>query len=113
MENFSFCAVLVDEALLVARKKLEAGSEGLVEQNTERTHVKQTESTTKDYVIKGALPLPSKPTKHPASGRVGATADLKKQWYRVKIKLDEINETKSKMADIPICSKKKKKLKQR
>ena len=49
---------LVDEALSVARKNLEAGSEGLVEQNTERAHVKQTESTTKDYVIKGVLPLP-------------------------------------------------------
>ena len=31
---------------------------------------------------------------------------MKKQWYRVEIKLDEINETKSKIADIPICSKK-------
>ena len=49
---------LVDEALSVAREKLEAGSEGLVERNTERAHVKQTESTTKDYVIKGVLPLP-------------------------------------------------------
>ena len=97
---------LVDETLSVAREKLEAGSEGLVEQNTETTHVKQTESTTKDYVVKGDLPLPRQPTKHLASGRVGATADMKRQWYQVKIKLDEINETKSKMADIPICSKK-------
>ena len=31
---------------------------------------------------------------------------MKKQCYRVKLKLDEINETKSTMADIPICSKK-------
>ena len=31
---------------------------------------------------------------------------MKRQWYQVKIKLDEINEAKSKMADIPICSKK-------
>ena len=97
---------LVDETLSVAREKLEAGSEGLVEQNTETTHVKQTESTTKDYVVKGDLPLPRQPTKHLASGRVDATADMKRQWYQVKIKLDEINETKSKMADIPICSKK-------
>ena len=35
-------------ALSFAREKLEAGSEGLVERNTETTHVKQTESTTKD-----------------------------------------------------------------
>ena len=39
----------VDETLSVAREKLKAGSEGLVERNTETTHVKQTESTTKDY----------------------------------------------------------------
>ena len=31
---------------------------------------------------------------------------MKKQWYRVKIKLDEINDAKSNMADIPVCSKK-------
>ena len=68
---------LVDEAL--SRKKLEAESEGLVERNTETTHVKQTESTTKDYVFKGVLPLPMQPTKYPASGRVGATADMKRQ----------------------------------
>ena len=73
---------LVAEAL--SRKKLEAESEGLVERNTETTHVKQTESTTKDYVFKGVLPLPMQPTKYPASGRVGATADMKRQWYRVK-----------------------------
>ena len=54
---------LVDEALSVAREKLEAGSEGLVERNTERTHVKQTESTTKDCVIKGVLPLSRQPSK--------------------------------------------------
>ena len=59
-------------------------------------------------IIKGVLPLPRQPTKHPASGRVGTTADIKRAWYRVKIKLDEINETKSKMVDIPICSKKSK-----
>ena len=38
---------LVDETLSVAREKLKAGSED--ERNTETTHVKQTESTTKDY----------------------------------------------------------------
>ena len=98
----------MDETLSVAREKLEAGSEGLVERNTEKAHVKQTESTTKDYGIKGVLPLQRQPTKHPASSRVGATADLKKQWYRVKTNLDEINETKSKIADILICNKKMK-----
>ena len=71
-------------------------------------HVKQTESTTKDYVIKGVLPLPGQPTKHPASGRVGAKADIKRQWYYVKIKLDEINDTKSKMVNISTRSKKMK-----
>ena len=35
---------------------------------------------------------------------------MKKQCYRVKLKLDEINETKSTMADIPICSKKMKQI---
>ena len=40
---------LVDETLSVAREKLKAGSEDLVERNTETTHVKQTESTPKDY----------------------------------------------------------------
>ena len=69
---------------------------------------KQTESTTKDYVIKGVLPLPSQPTKHPASGSVGDTADMKRQWYQVKIKLDEINEIKLKMSVILICSNKMK-----
>ena len=98
----------MDETLSVAREKLEAGSEGLVERNTEKAHVKQTESTTKDYGIKGVLPLQRQPTKHLASSRVGATADLKKQWYRVKTNLDEINETKSKIADILICNKKMK-----
>ena len=39
----------MDETLSVAREKLKAGSEDLVERNTETTHVKQTESTTKDY----------------------------------------------------------------
>ena len=34
---------LVDETLSVAREKLEFGSEGLVERNTETTHVKQTD----------------------------------------------------------------------
>ena len=29
---------------------------------------------------------------HPASGRVGATADMKRQWYRVKIKLDKMKD---------------------
>ena len=99
---------LVDEALSVVREKLEAKSEGLVERNTETPYVKQTESTIKDYVIKGVLPLPGQPTKHPASGCFGTTADTKTQWYRVKIKLDEINNTKSKMANISTCSKKMK-----
>ena len=97
---------LVDQALSVAREKLEAGIEGLVERNTEITHVKQTESTTEDYVIKGVLPLPRQPTKHPPSGRVGFAVDMKRQWYRVKKKLDEINQIKSKIADFPICSNK-------
>ena len=66
----------MDEASSVAREKLEAGSEGLVERNTETTHVKQTESTTKDYVVKGVLPLLRQPTKNLASGRVSATADM-------------------------------------
>ena len=70
---------LVDQAVPVAREKLETESEGLVERNNEMPHVKQTESTTKDYVIKGVLPLPGQPTKHPASGRVGAKADIKRQ----------------------------------
>ena len=69
---------LVDEALSVAREELEDGSEGLVERNTETTHVKQAESATKDYVIKGFLPFPRQPTKHLASGRVDATADIKR-----------------------------------
>ena len=73
----------MDEASSVAREKLEAGSEGLVERNTEATHVKQTESTTKYYVIKGILPLPRQPTKHLASGCVGATTDLKREWYEL------------------------------
>ena len=85
---------------------MEAESEGLVERNTETTHVKQTESATKDYAIKGALPLPKQRTKHLASGRVGATADMKRKWYQVKIKLDEINDSKSKMADISTYSNK-------
>ena len=54
---------LAEEGLSVARENLKAESEGLVEQNTETTHVKQTESATKDYVIKGALLLPRQPTK--------------------------------------------------
>ena len=33
------------------------------------------------------------------------TADMKRQWYRVKIKLDEINDAKSKMAGISTCNK--------
>ena len=69
---------------------------------------KQTESTTKDYVIKGVLSLPRQPTKHPASGGVGATADMKRQWYQVKIKLNEINEIKLKVLVILICCKKMK-----
>ena len=99
---------LVDEALSVAREKLVAESEGLVERNIETPHVKQTESTTKDYVIKGVPPLPGQPTKHPGSGCVGTEADIKRQWHRVKIKLDEINVTKSKMVNISTCSKKMK-----
>ena len=51
----------MDETLSVAREKLEAGSEDFVERNTETAHVKQTESTTKDYVIKG-LPSTNKAT---------------------------------------------------
>ena len=58
----------------------------------------------KIILLKVYLPLTRQPTKHPASGHVCATADMKRQWYRVKIKLDETNEIKSKMADIPICS---------
>ena len=98
-------AFLVDEALSIAREKLEAQSEDLVERNIETTHVKQTELTTKDYGTKDVLPLLRQPIKHPTSGRVGATADMKRQWYRVKIKLDEINDTKSKMMDISSCNK--------
>ena len=56
-QTFDEITSLVDEALSVAREKLEAESEDLVEQNTETTHVKQTESTTNDYVIKGFLLL--------------------------------------------------------
>ena len=97
-QTFDEITSLVDEALSVAREKLEAGSEGLVERNTVTTHVKG--------VVKGVLRLPRQPTNHTASGRVGVTADMKRQWYQVKIKLDEINETKSMMADIPIGCKK-------
>ena len=97
---------LVDEALSLAREKLKAESEGLVERNTETTHVKQTESATKDYVIKGALPLPRQATKHLVNGCTGATTDMKRLSYQVKIKLDEIINTKSKMEDISICSNK-------
>ena len=97
---------LVDEALSVTGEKLETQSEDLVERNIETTHVKQTEFTTKDYGTKGVLHLLRKSTKHPASCRVGATADMKRQWNRVKIKLGEINDTKSKMMDISSCNKK-------
>ena len=85
----------MDEALPVPRKNSEAEIAELVERNTKTTHVKQTESTTKDYVIKGILPLPRQPTKHPASGRVGIKTDLKRLWYQMKSKLDEINETQN------------------
>ena len=97
---------LEDEALSVSREMLEAESKRLVERITETTHVKQTELTAKDYVIKSALPLTRQPTKHSASDCVGATADMKREWYSVKIKLDEINDTKSKMVDISTRSKK-------
>ena len=68
--------------------------------------MKQIESTCKNYVIKGVLPLPGQRTKHAASGRVGTTADMKRQSYRVKIKLDETTDIKSKIANISNCSKK-------
>ena len=76
---------LTDESLSVARENLETESEDLVERNTEVPHVKQTESTTKDNVVKSVLPLPGpgQPTKHLACGHVVATADIKRQWYRV------------------------------
>ena len=96
---------LVDEALSVAREKLEAESEGLVEQNAETSHIRQTELATKDYAIKSVLPLPGQLTKHPANGCVDATADMKRKWYRMRIKLDETNDTKFKMGNISTCSK--------
>ena len=66
----------MDEALSIAREKLEAQSEDLVERNIKATHVKQTQLTTKDYGTKSVLPLLRQPAKHPASGRVGATEDM-------------------------------------
>lgn len=56
-QAFDAITSLVDEALLVARGKLETESEGLVERNSETLHVKQTGSTTKDYLVKSVLPL--------------------------------------------------------
>ena len=56
-QTFDAITSLVDEALLVARGKLETESEGLVERNTETLHVKQTGSTSKDYLVKSVLPL--------------------------------------------------------
>ena len=76
---------LTDESLSVARENLETESKDLVERNTEIPHVKQTELTTKDNVVKSVLPLPGprQPTKRLACGHVVATADIKIQWYRV------------------------------
>ena len=66
----------MDEALSIAREKLEAQSEDLVEKIIETTHVKQTQLTTKDHCTKGVLPLIRQPAKHPASGCVDATEDM-------------------------------------
>ena len=76
---------LTDESLSVARENLETESKDLVERNTKIPHVKQTELTTKDNVVKSVLPLPGprQPTKRLACGHVVATADIKRQWYRV------------------------------
>ena len=71
----------MNEALPVPRKNSRVEIAELPERNTETTLVKQTESTTKDYVIKGILPLPRQPTKHPANGRVRVKTDMKRMWY--------------------------------
>lgn len=51
-QTFDAITSLVDEALLVARGKLETESEGLVERNTETLHVKQTGRPVKITLLK-------------------------------------------------------------
>lgn len=61
--------------------------------------------TTKDYAI-GALPLPRQLPKHPTSGCTGIITEMKREWCPVKIKLDDINYRKPKIANNSTSKKK-------
>ena len=40
------------------------------------------------------MPFTKRPTKHPTDCRVGATADMMRQWYRIKLSLEDIYDSK-------------------
>ena len=54
---------------------------------------KQTFETEKKQIGE-FLPLPKCQTKHPTDCCAGATADLMRQWYRLKLSLEDIYDSK-------------------
>ena len=63
--------------------------------NYQRKHKKQTFGTEQKN-IEEFFALSKRQTKHSAAICVGATADLMRQWYRVKLSLEDICDSKSK-----------------
>ena len=76
---------LIDEAIEIAKENLNQKNECLIEREVEDCPNKRG---------KTFLPLPHRKPKHPASGRVGQRADMMKQWYKVKLSLEEFEKNK-------------------
>ena len=87
---------LVDDVIFIAKEKLDSVNDVLIERDeTAKENKKQTFGAEKEKIGE-FLSLPKSQTKHPAASRVGAMADMMQQWYRIKLSLEDICDSKSK-----------------
>ena len=87
---------LVDDAILIAKGRLDSVNDVLVERGkTPKENKKQTFWVEKKKIGE-FLSLAKRQTKHPAVIRVGVMADIIRHWYRIKLSLEDVCDSKSK-----------------
>ena len=84
-KNYQRHTSLVDDAILIAKEKLDTVNDVLIERDeTAKENKKQTFGREKKKIGE-FLTLPKYQAKHPLASRVVATADMMWQWCRIKI----------------------------
>ena len=87
---------LVDNAILIAKGKIDSVNNVLIGRDkTAKENKKQTFGVEKKKIGE-FLSFLKRQAKHPAAIRVGAMEDIIRQWYRIKLSLEDVCDSKSK-----------------